>query len=60
MVKLYNSNLCTEQSEDAEEEKQQNEEGGDGFNGGDQRLEQILEGFPITSHLRWEGGRDQD
>ena len=45
------ANLSAEESKDAKEEEEENEEGGNGFDGGDQRLEQVLQGFPIPGHL---------
>ena len=46
-----NWNLSSEKSEDAEKEEEENEKGGDGFNRGDQRLEQVLQRLPVSSHL---------
>ena len=44
-------NLSSEKSEDAEKEEEENKKGGDGFNRGDQRLEQVLQRLPVSSHL---------
>ena len=50
-MKRRNENLSSKKSEDAEKEEKENEKGGDGFNRGDQGLQQVLQRLPVSSHL---------
>ena len=51
MMKRRKENLSSKKSKDAEKEEKENEKGGDGFNRGDQRFEQVLQRLPVSSHL---------